>query len=181
MYNGLGIHMNSGSLRSKLRSWKEGSTASGMLRQMVSTLDLHAQRQRLPNAGERASFLRHGSLKSLAPMYVSSRSQLQIFSTQMREKIRNQGRGVHRVQESGIPAHMTGEGNPRHYASCRLGEWAVFTGASREAPGKACLGGLLDRTPGASARVTGGQRGGQGVWGSISKGSQKMKQTPDSC
>lgn len=29
--------------------------------------------------------------------------------------------------------------------------------------------------------MTGGQREEQGVWGSMSKGSQKTKQTPDSC
>lgn len=176
MYNGLGIHMNSGSLQSNSRSWKIRSTALGTLRKMVSTLNLHAQHQPLPTVGERASFLRHGSLKSLAPMYCSSRSQLKIFSTQMREQIRNQG-----VQESGIPTQMTGEGNPRHSLSSRLGEQALFTGASRGASGKTSLGGLLDRTPDTSACMTGGQREGQGLWSSVSKGSQKMKQTPDSC
>lgn len=64
MYNGLGIHMNFGSLQSNSRSWKEWSTAIGTLRQMVSILDLHTQPKPLPSVRERAGFLECESLKS---------------------------------------------------------------------------------------------------------------------
>lgn len=96
-YNGLGIqmtldlsHRKLGGMECGLRDPEANSFHPGL-----------SHLNSLPSVGQTARFLRHGSLKSLAPMYLFSGSQLKMFSTQPREKTRNRGRGAHSIQERG--------------------------------------------------------------------------------